>query len=190
MNAFAGKIAKKASKKAAKKIAKAKRAEESAAIQANIWADREGKARPTPERLAKGDFVLRDGDDAGVTVAVDQEATELDKLRNAGAITPDQAQGGQDFAALLERTRLTSPGRSCLNFDPAGYDGDEAPSHTAERDARERAEIYLACGMATFAELRHVCCDLYPPRNLIRLQAGLNICAKFWGGVDAGKKRH
>ena len=175
------KTAKVAAKKAAKAAAIEATKQQSAAVEAAIWTDRDGKARPTPERKAKGDFVLRDGDDAGVTVAVDQTVTELDRLRNRGVITPDQAQGGHDFAALLDRTRLTSPGRSCLNFDPVGYDGGDTQSHSAERDAQERAEIYLACGVATFAELRSVCCDMHPPRSLIRLRSGLSLCAKFWG---------
>lgn len=178
----------KAARKAKADGIKAEAKRQSAAVEANNWADREGKARPTPERLRKGDFVLRDGEDAGVTFAVDQSVTELDRLRKSGIITPDQSQGGHDFAALMDRTRLTSPGRSCLNFDPVGYDGDAAPSHTAERDTRERAEIYMACGVAAFAELRRVCCDHHAPSNIIMLRRGLDTCAKFWGGVDVGKK--
>lgn len=181
--------AKKAAKKAIKDAAKKKAQQQSAAVEAAIWDDREGKARPTPERRAKGDFVLRDGDDAGVTVAVDQNVTRLDSLRKRGIITQDQAQGGHDFAALIERTRLVKETRSCLNFDPVGYDGGDVENHGAERDERERAEIYLACGTITFAELRRVCCDQDAPRSLIRLRAGLTLCEKFWGGVDRSKKR-
>lgn len=154
--------------------------EKSAAVAAEIWADRDGKRRPTEERRQKGAFVLRDGDDAGVTVAVDEAATCLDRLRIAGRITDEQCQGGQDYAALMERTRMISGGRSCIDFTPVGYDGGGS-DHAEARDSRDRAELYLACGMLTWAEMRRVCCDQHEPKDMARLRAGLDICAKFWG---------
>ncbi len=171
----------KAEKKAAKR---AELARQSAAVAAANWSDRpeSGKARPTPERRAKGRFVLRDTEDAGVTVAVDEAPTMLDRLYAAHVITAHQRDGGLDLAALLRRTRLTSEGRSCLDFTPVATGDDSAPSHAELRDAQERAEIYLACGMLVFAELRRVCHDHQMPRSLDRLRQGLDICARFWGG--------
>lgn len=180
-----GKQLSKAERKAADRAARrAQRLAEqkrlSAAAQAENWTDRDGKARPTPERRAKGAFVLRDGEDAGVTVAVDEACTELDRLRRRGILTDEQAQGGHDLAALLERTRLTAPGRSCLDISPVGFD-DSEPSHGELRDARERAELYLSCGVLTWRELRRVCHEGLAPRSLIRLREGLDICARYWG---------
>ena len=153
---------------------------QSAAVAANIWEDRAGKARPTPERLAKGSFVLRDTEDAGITVAVDEACTMLDRLHRAGRIDGDQLQGGHDFAALMERTRMVSRGRSCLDFSPVGHD-DSEPTHAELRDQEERAKLYLRCrGPWIWAELRRVCCDGHNPRDMPSLLAGLDMCAEFW----------
>lgn len=166
--------------KAAKKARRAARQAQSIAAAAEIWTPREGKDRPTPERLSKGAFVLRDTEDAGVTHAVDEGATELDRLAIRGLITEDQRDGGHDFAALMERTRLVSRGRSCLDFTPVGYDGGEGNEWQEKRDSQDRAELYLACGMATWAELRRVCCEGHAPTSIERLRHGLTVCAEFW----------
>lgn len=151
-----------------------------AAVAADIWEDRDGKARPTPERKAKGAFVLHETEDAGVTRAVDTAVTMLDQLAVQGRITAEQAHGGHDFAALMERTRLVSAGRSCLDFTPVGHDGDADPTHGELRDIQERDELYLACGVAVWSEMRWVCCDHQAPRRLDRLIVGLDLCVRFW----------
>lgn len=165
---------------------------QSTATAADIWEDRDGKARPTPERRAKGAFVLRDGDDAGVTVAVDEAATFIDALAARGIISAEQRDGGHDFAALMERTALVRSGRSCLDFSPVGYDGDVPPTHGELRDAQERAELYLAVGTFTWAVMRRACHEWATPehaaqsRKLLRmidvqrLRDGLDMCVKFW----------
>ena len=158
----------------------------SIAVAADIWTPREGKDRPTEERRSKGVFVLRDTEDAGVTVAVDECATMLDELHSKGIINGDQLQAGVSLAMLLERTRLGGAGRSCLDFSPVGYD-DSEPSHQELRDAQERQEIYLGVGMFTFAELRRVCHENQRMRDKQRLTDGLDFCAKYWGIVDKGR---
>ncbi len=163
-----------------KKARRAQRKAQSIAAAADVWTDREGKARPTPERRMKGAFVLRDTEDAGVTVAVDEGATVLDRLASRGIITRAQCDGGHDFARLMERTRLTAKGRSCLDFSPVGYDSGNGNEWQEIRDNQDRDELYLGCGMATWAELRRVCCDDLPPRSLDRLRAGLSLCEAFW----------
>lgn len=171
----------KSEKRAAKK---AELARQSAAVAAANWQDRpdSGKARPTPERRAKGSFVLRDTEDAGVTVAIDEAPTMLDRLHAKHIITASQRDGGLDLAALLRRTMLVSEGRSCLDWTPVATGDDSEPTHAELRDAEERAEIYLACGMVVFAELRRVCHEHQMPRSIDRLRQGLDICARFWGG--------
>jgi len=158
----------------------------SAARHAENWTDREGKARPTPERKAKGVFVLRDGDDAGVTVAVDECSTMLDQLRMHGIITDPQCQAGHDFAAMLNRMQMVSPGRSCLDFTPVGYDGDHEPTHAELRDKDDRIKIFAKCsGPWVWPELRRVCFENDKPRDLKSLISGLDICAVYWGLQDA-----
>lgn len=174
------KAAKDARKKARQRERRAAKQELSAAVSADNWEDRPDKARPTKQRRDKGAFVLRDGDDAGVTVAVDEAVTVLDRLCSSGQITTDQRQGGLDFAALMERTRLVGAGRSCLNFEPVGHEGDHDDWQT-RRDEQERQELYLACGMAVWAEMRRVCHEGKRPRRIDHLRTGLGLCVKFWG---------
>jgi hypothetical protein len=180
--ASAGKATATARKKAekAKRRSQRKAQEQSAAVSADNWDDRDGKARPTPERRAKGDWELRDGEDAGVTVAVDRRASMLDQLGHIGKITANQVQGGHDFAALMQRMQMVPAGRSCLDFSPVGFDAADEPTHAELRDAQDRTELYLACGMLTWAELRRVCVDGDAPRSYDRLRAGLDLCVKFW----------
>ena len=59
----------------------------SAAVVLENWRDKDGKARPTPERPNRGSFILIDGDDAGVAIAIDTSVTTLDRLRQALLIT-------------------------------------------------------------------------------------------------------
>lgn len=158
----------------------------SAARHAENWQDREGKARPTPERRAKGVFVLRDGDDAGVTVAVDEAVTMLDQLRRNGTITDPQCQAGHDFAAMLNRMQMVSPGRSCLDFTPVGYEGDHDPTHAELRDKADRIALFAKCsGPWVWAELRRVCYEHDKPKHMPSLISGLNMCADYWGLQDA-----
>lgn len=162
---------------------KRKQKQTSIAVSADIWSPRDGKDRPTEERRSKGAFVLRDTEDAGVTVAVDEQATMLDALHRKGVIDGDQLQAGVSLAMLFHRTRLGAAGRSCLDFSPVGYD-DSEPSHQELRDAQERAEIYLGVGMFTWAELRRVCQEGQRVRDAKRLRDGLDFCAQYWGIVD------
>lgn len=174
-------------KRTAKKARRAARhrakQELSAAVAADNWEDRpdSGKSRPTAERKDKGRFVLRDGEDAGVSIAVDEAAHILDVLHSRGVITGDQRDAGHDIAALLERTRLVSAGRSCLDFTPVGHDDNREPTHGELRDTQERNDLYLGVGMLTFRELRHVCHEGNPPRSVDRLRDGLTFAAKMWG---------
>lgn len=165
---------------------KAKRLYKSPAVAAEIWRPREGKDRPTEERRRRSVFALRDTEDAGVTVAVDLEATLLDRLQQRGVISADQCQGGLDFAALMARTRLGAAPRSCLDWGPLGYDSGEV-SAAELRDAEDKAELYLACGSLTWAELRRVCVEGALPKDLGRLRQGLDLCARFWGLRPAKK---
>lgn len=179
------KVSKDQAKKARQRENKRMRQEASAAVVADIWQDREGKARPTEERRRQGSWVLRDGEDAGVTVAVDEHAHVLDQLAAKGIIDSDQQQAGHDFAALLERTRLVAGGRSCLNMDPVGHEGDAEPTHGELRDAAERRDLNQRMGAWVWSEMRMVCHQGFWPERLDRLREGLDVAAKYWMG---GKK--
>ena len=160
-----------------------RRTELSAAVAAENWTDRDGKARPTAQRRRRGVFVLRDGDDAGVAIAVDMGATMLDQLLIATLITDVQCHAGHDLAALLERTRLGSTMKSCLDFTPVGYEGEREPTYGELRDVAERAQLQRACGLAIWALLRSVCQEQRGPgemHNLRKLRAGRDVAVRFW----------
>lgn len=170
----------KAAKAERRKLREQAEREARKALEEQLVNDREGNRRPTPERVARGAFAVYDTEAAGVRFAVDTASTQLDRLRIAGTITPEQCQGGLDFAALIDRTRLIGQGRSCINFDPVGHDANDLDDPQAAHDERERRELYLACGTFTWAEMRRVCCEDRKPVDLDRLRAGLDLCVKFW----------
>lgn len=143
----------------------------------DLWEDREGNARPTPERLAKVSFALRDTEDAGVRHAVAVDDYMLDKLLSERRINPDQHAAGWDYARLAAKNRLVSSGRSCLDFSPVGYDANLPDDPTASQDWRE---LYLALGVWANAQCRRVCVDGLRPDSYSALWAGLNICVKFF----------
>ena len=170
--------------KRSKKLRRADRKAQSIAAAAEIWEPREGKERPTPERRAKGAFVLRDTEDAGVTVAVDEGATELDRLALRGTITEDQRQAGHDLAQVLHRTRLTSSGRSCIDMTPVGHQSleDSDDDWQAKRDEQQRQAVYLRCrGPWVWPELIRVCRDDEPVRDVASLRSGLDVAMKVFG---------
>lgn len=140
---------------------------------------REGRDRPTPERLRRGDWETRDSERAGMSYAVDKQSHALDMLRERGLLSDELVMAGEDFARLVLRNRLTSEGRSCLNFDPVGYDND-LPDDAQSRELFN--EVYLALGTLTYRLLRKVCVESeYPgPHQLDRLNDGLETCVTFF----------
>lgn len=138
----------------------------------------EERLEPTDMRREKGLFACVELD--GTWVERDLHATMVDRLRDAGLLTNEQAQGGHDFAALMQRMQLVPAGRSCLDNSPRGFDDQTEPTHAELRDERDRKELYLACGPLTWSEMRRVCVEQHAPRSLDRLRIGLDICAKFW----------
>lgn len=154
-----------------------------AAVEVENWRDREGKARPTPERKRRGNLALHDGDDAGTRHAVDEGATLLDRLRIAALITDLQCQAGSTLAELLERTRLGSAPRSCLDFTPRGRDDERPSSHAELRDLAERAALRRITGAPVWDLLRATCDEDRGPtdrRGLEQLRGGLNRVAAYW----------
>lgn len=171
------------STKAEKRRKKRMAAREAAAqIEAKRWIPREGKDRPTQQRLTKGAFVLRDTEDAGVSVAVDENATMLDRLRSAGLISEDQRQAGHDLAGVLQRTSLAPQGRSCLDMTPRGHHGDDTDETWQERrDSQQRRLVWARCkGPWVWPELMRVCRDDEACRHIDSLRSGLDICVQVF----------
>lgn len=161
----------------------ARMAEEARQAEIRRWQPREGRDRPTDERRAKGVFALRDTEDAGVTVAVDEGGTEIDRLAARGLITEDQRQAGHDLAAVLYRTGAAPAGRSCLDVTPRGHpDGDAEETHHEARDRQQRQQVWIKCrGSWVWPELVRVCGHDEPVRHLESLRAGLDVCSRVFG---------
>lgn len=91
------------------------------AAAAEIWEDREGKARPTPQRKLKGVFSLSDGDDAGVSVASDSASCTLDAL----AVRGDRDFTAADVAIYMAALKLirasSNPSVRDSFVDAVGY---------------------------------------------------------------------
>ena len=143
----------------------------------DLWEDREGNARPTPERMTRAAFVLHDTEDAGVRRAVDPYTHILDQMLRDNLITQDQCDGGFGYAKLAAFNVAGATGRSCLDFSPVGYDANMPDDPGKAQDWRE---LYLSLGVALNAECLRVCHYGKRPASITALRAGLNICVKFF----------
>lgn len=165
---------------------KARRAErhrqkqlDAAQARAEIWEDRDGKARPTPQRRLKGVFALRDAEDAGVTIAVDSASCAIDRLAAAGTITPRQREAGHGFEAVARGTLGSPAGRSCVDFTPVGHDGDDDDGSV---DARRRWDsLRRMLHPADRRELMAVCWEGAKPVSIDRLRRGLDATGDWMG---------
>lgn len=176
--------------------------EAAAAERERQWTDREGNARPTKERAAKGRVHLVETRDAGVKMALDEHASPLRRALFDGKLgmladgTTDGAEAamarararvdaGERFEALC-RFVMGSPGpRSCLDFVPRGT-GRE-PEHAARVWAEYKGAVQ-AVGMQSAAVLVDVCWSQRgtgPRRPDARrwrlLIAGLDVLVGRWG---------
>lgn len=170
-------------RKKAKAEARRKRIEQE---RAEIWDDREGKARPTPQRLLKGVFSLRDAEDAGVSVAVDCMSCVIDRLAETGTITARQREAGHIFESAA-RGALGSPaGRSCVDFSPVGYDGDDDDEDAARANKRW-SSLRRMIRPDDRREMMAVCWQNAKPQRLEQLRRGLDATAD-WAGLEPERK--
>ena len=169
-----------------KKAKQAERGRLRIAAAAEIWDDREGKARPTPERKLKGVFSLRDADDAGVSVAVDSASCVIDAMAEMGAITARQCEAGHIFNGAA-RGALGSPsGRSCVDFSPVGHDGDDDDEAAVMADNRWNS-LRRMIRPDDRRELMAVCWQNAKPQRLEQLRRGLDATAD-WAGLEPDQK--
>lgn len=152
------------------------------APQAEIWEDRDGKARPTPQRRLKGVFRLRDGDDAGVSVAFDEASGVIDALAHAGRITARQREAGHIFEEVSRGAVGSPAGRSCVDFTPVGHDGDEDDEDAVRAQARWRS-LRRMLHPAHRQECMAVCWEGKQPRSVARLRDALD-CVGDWAGLE------
>jgi hypothetical protein len=169
-------------KVARRKQHKAEREKLNLAAAAQIWDDREGKARPTPQRRRKGVFSLRDGDDAGVSVAVDEASSCIDALAVQRLITARQREAGHVFEEV-SRGAIGSPaGRSCVDFTPVGHEGDEDDEDAVRAQARWRS-LRRMLSPAHRQECMAVCWQGAQPVSMDRLRAALDVVGD-WAGLE------
>lgn len=152
------------------------------AAAADIWEDREGKAKPTPQRKLKGVFSLRDSDAAGVAVAVDSASSPIGALADLGAITDRQREAGDIFEDAA-RAALGSPtGRSCVDFSPAGHVGDN-DDDIAVAASKRWDSLRRMISPQDRRECMAVCWEHARPVSIDRLRRGLDAVAD-WAGLD------
>ena len=168
-----------AAKQDRRKERRKQKQEDMARARAEIWEDRDGKARPTEHRRRHGAFRLRDTEDAGVTVAVDEQATILDKMEALGTITKRQCQAGHMFNEVA-RAVIGSPSqRSCLDFSPVGHDGDDE-SPDAIRAASEWRSLRACLTSGQRNQCLRVCWQDLGPDSYHCMILGLNAVADFF----------
>lgn len=167
--------------------AKARRSEKRAerdrlriAAAAEIWEDREGKARPTPERIRKGVFRLREGDLAGVSIAVAEVESIVDALAAKGLLTPRQREAGHGVEDVARGVLGSPSGRSCCDMTPVGYDGDEDDEGAAHAAARWNS-LRRMLHPADRRECIAVCWERRRPSSLDRLRRGLDAAGDWLG---------
>ena len=146
------------------------------------WTDREDKRRPTPQRIIKGVFSLRDGDDAGVTIAVDGASCVIDALATKGRITARQREAGHIFEDVVRGAVGSPAGRSCVDFSPVGYEGDHDDEDTIRAQKRWNS-LRRMMRPQDRQECMAVCWQQQAPRNLNRLTSALNVVAD-WAGLE------
>lgn len=149
---------------------------------AEIWDDRDGKARPTPQRRLKGVFSLRDGDEAGVSVAVDGASCVIDALAARGDLTPRQREAGHGFEDAARGVLGSPAGRSCCDMTPVGHDGDDEDDAAIEAKRRWDS-LRRMLRPADRRELEAVCWSRHRPVSMDRLRRGLDATGD-WMGLD------
>lgn len=178
--------ARRQARKESKAAARKEREQLRIAAAAEIWEDRDGKARPTPQRRLKGVFSLRDGDDAGVSVAVDQRACTIWTLLDLGLIDKRQAEAGEIFEEVA-RGGIGSPSsRSCIDFSPVGHDGDGDDDAAIRARSRWRS-LQRMLSPSDRQECMAVCWQHVMPRSISRLRHALDIVGD-WAGLERPQK--
>lgn len=159
-----------------------RRAKEAAAERERIeiWTDRDGKSRPTPQRRLKGVFRLRDTDDAGVSVAVDAASCVVDQLAALEAITPRQKEAGHEFEAVARGVLGSPAGRSCVDFSPVGHDTDD-DDDAAVAAKRRWDSLRRMIRPDDRRELIRVCWEKRRPESMARLRRGLDGVGDWLG---------
>ena len=102
---------------------------------------------PTDQRRQRGAWTRHKSKDRTEIHERDMRSNPIDALEHDGVITPEQAQAGRDYEALMARTRLVGEGRSCLNFEPVGYgdsDHDDADAWRSIRDLERKLGLFKA----------------------------------------------
>lgn len=151
------------------------------------WEDKpdRGRSRPTLERIRKGQYRLVTGDDAGVTVAIDETSDPLRDCYFKGKIPAGLLYAGERFEGLC-RSQVKHGPRSCLDWMPRGA-GEPESDYQARRHEMWR-DLCRVMGMETSFILMDVCFHHNgtgprrpDARRWVRLLDGLETCRKFWG---------
>lgn len=141
------------------------------------WADREGNARPTPERREKSpDWILADAEDAGTSYALDQSASPILAARHSQQIDDLQWDAAERYAEIARAAKGSPNQRSCLNIDPIGY-GEDGNEEAQEKYNELRRDMSFVC----WREVDNVVWRENEIEHLEVLRAGLSEIVNILG---------
>ena len=166
-------------------MGKAKRKTRKAQPQRRVtWEPRDGLDRPTHERRRRGAWVMVDGETAGESYAVDQQADQMSRLKARGQITARQAEAGYRYEELA-RAVMGSPSTKDSIANLHRVDGDrqdvsDEPTPEEVANQREWRSLVTLLAMDTQRALLRTCWEQRRPSAINRLRLGLDIAADFW----------
>lgn len=148
------------------------------------WEPREGLDRPTAERRNRGVFTMVDGENAGESYAQDMACDPVSALKEAGRLTPQQAEAAYRYEDLA-RAAMGSPSSkdsiaALHRVDCERSGEDYAPSPAEERTQKEWRDLVTMLNRRTQIELLNVCWEHKPTRAINILRVGLDIVADFY----------
>lgn len=127
-------------------------------------------------------FSLRDGEDAGVTIAVDAASCVISALAERGAISARQREAGHIFEEVARGAVGSPAGRSCMDFSPVGYEGD-LDDEDAIRAQKRWNSLRRMMRPQDRQECMAVCWQRVQPSSINRLRSALDIVAD-WAGLE------
>jgi len=88
--------------------------------QPDAWQDIPGQHRPTPERMARGNYRLGLADRQGVKVAIDDASTPLRQALSRKVLTLRQVEAGERYEELHRAVWGGSGSKDSLDMSPRG----------------------------------------------------------------------
>lgn len=155
----------------------------------NEMQDRQGQARPTPERIAKGSYRVGETSRAGIRFVMDEDATPIRAAHRRGKLTRRQVDAAEAYEEHHTSVWGRGGSRDCLDTSPRGGASHESDSQQMRwASANRRLNALMALMDAKVAKVLFDVCvnqeaigDCRPTyKRYQHLVLGLDICADFY----------